>query len=422
MSEETCIPTDYQSDHLFLLLGTNALPNFVAAKLLLRPDGRLYLVHSAMTKDVAERLARFWTETEKGTQPSYVPVNEGDGADIRRKIELAVKDIESGQIGLNYTGGTKIMSVHSCLAMLDHQTKTRAAVTLSYLDARSNTMYIEHGADQPFVSNPVLWSIEPSLQTIVSLHAFKLNSPIITEALLPELSTSLADAHQSSEAGRAWRKWCDDALRKSTRTKKASDWDKESPLAQVVLPLPADEVLRPVADKMREVFKLNEDLLPLRDASLRVRMDKARYLCEWLDGKWLEHFAYQAIQEIKKKPDSRLHDIGMGIHPQSEQGVPDYDIDIGVMQGYRLYAISCTTDADPGMCKLKLFEAYVRARNMAGDEAHVGLVCLAANPKNLEKQLSRSWDAEGKVRVFGQADLQGLSDQLANWFNSTGTR
>jgi len=112
----------------------------------------------------------------------------------------------------------------------------------------------------------------------------------------------------------------------------------------------------------------------------------------------------------------------MGIHPQSEQGVPDYDIDIGVMQGYRLYAISCTTDADPGMCKLKLFEAYVRARNMAGDEAHVGLVCLAANPKNLEKQLSRSWDAEGKVRVFGQADLQSLSDQLANWFNSTGIR
>lgn len=422
MSEETCIPVGYQSDHLFLLVGTNPLPNFVAAKLLLRPGGCLYLVHSTMTQNVAERLARFWSEAEKGTQPCYVPVKEGDGADIRRSIELAVKGIKSGQIGLNYTGGTKIMSVHSCLAMLDHQTKTRTAVTLSYLDARSSTMYIEHGTDQPFVSEPVLRSVQPSIETIVSLHAFKRASEIITEPLLPELSTTLADVHQSSEAGRAWRTWCDEALRKSTRAKNTSEWDKENLLAQVVLPLPADEILHPVADKMREVFELNDDLLPLRDASRRVNMGKARYLCEWLDGKWLEHFAYQAIQEIKKKPDSRLHDIGMSIHPQSEQDGPEYDIDIGVMQGYRLYAISCTTDADPGMCKLKLFEAYVRARNMAGDEAHVGLICLTANPKKLERQLSRSWDAEGKVRVFGQEHLQNLSSYLAEWFNSTGTR
>lgn len=422
MSDETCIPAGNQSDHLFLLVGTNPLPNFVAAKLLLRPGGSLYLVHSAMTQDVAERLANYWTETEKRPQPIFVPVREGDGADIRRKVELAVRNVKSGQIGLNYTGGTKIMSVHSCLAMLDHQTKTRTAVTLSYLDARSSTMYIEHGTDQPVVSEPVLWSVQPSLQTIVSLHAFKLVSPIITEALLPELSITLADAHQSSEAGRAWRKWCDEALRKSTRTKKASDWDRENLLAQVVLPLPADEILRPVADKMREVFELNDDLLSLRDASRRVNVDKAEHLCKWLDGTWLEHFAYQAIQEIKKKPDSRLHDIGMGIRPQSEKGGPDYDIDIGVMQGYRLYAISCTTDTDPGMCKLKLFEAYVRARNMAGDEAHVGLVCLTASPKSLQSQLSRSWDAEGKVRVFGQEHLQNLSSRLAEWFNSTGTR
>lgn len=135
-------------------------------------------------------------------------------------------------------------------------------------------------------------------------------------------------------------------------------------------------------------------------------MDKAKHLCEWLDGKWLEHYVYQIIQQIKKdKPDTRLgvsahpqseqngsgnigaeSDIwlGMGIHPKSEQNGPeyDYDIDIGVMQGYRLYAISCTTDADSGMCKLKLFEAYLRARNMAGDQAHVGLVCMTAQNLN----------------------------------------
>ena len=40
------IPSHLQSEHLFLLIGKNPLPNWVAARLLLRDEGRLYLVHS----------------------------------------------------------------------------------------------------------------------------------------------------------------------------------------------------------------------------------------------------------------------------------------------------------------------------------------------------------------------------------------
>lgn len=422
MTDESIDRTRYQSDCLFLLVGTNPLPNFLAAKLLLKQDGRLILVHSSLTKSVAERMTRYWTEIEKQKQPTHLCVVEADGADIRRKIDLALREINKGQAGLHYTGGTKTMSVYACRTMLDYQEDNHRPVTLSYLDARSNRMYIEHGGDQPFVTDVMLYAAQPSLQTIVSLHAFKLASPIIMEAMLPELSTSLVAAHQSPEAATDWRKWCDGVLRQETRTKKASEWDKENWLAQVVLPLPADETLRTVADKICEVFGLPDGLLPLGEARQRTNFQKVKHLCEWLDGKWLEHYVYQIVQRIKEEePDSRLHDIGMGIHPQIEQDGPQYDVDIGVMQGYRLYAISCTTDADPGMCKLKLFEAYLRARNMAGDEAHVGLVCMADHPENLERQVSRSWDVEGKVRVFGRPHLSELTDHLADWFISAGS-
>lgn len=427
MTNTPCIPVDYQSDHLFLLIGTNPLPNLVAAKLLMKPGGQLHLVHSSATQPVAERLARYWIDKEKGLVPRYVYVQEANGADIQRNIESELWAIPVGnQIGLHYTGGTKIMSVHSCLTLLDHQNKQRTAVTLSYLDARTSKMHLEHGSNQPFVSDPTLQCVKPAIKAIVDLHAFRLVSDIVAAALLPELATALADAHQSEDAGRAWRKWCNEVLRQQTRTKKESEWDKETKLKQVVLTLPDDASLRTVVDKMREMFALDENSLPLDPASRKARFNKVKHLCEWLDGKWLEHFTYQAIQKIEKEQteqsDKRLHDIGMGIHPQSEPDGPQYDVDIAVMQGYRLYAISCTTDDDPGMCKLKLFEAYQRARNMAGDDAHVALVCLTANPKNLEKQLNRSWDAEGKVRVFGQAHLHDLSTHLAEWFDSTGTR
>lgn len=421
MLNDTMLLSRYQSDHLFLLIGTNPLPNYVAAKLLLKPEGRLYLVHSALTQDVAERLERYWKENEKGAQPRRVPVNEADGAEIRRMIELELKEISSGAIGLHYTGGTKAMSVHACRTFLDYQDRVGRPVTLSYLDARSIKLYIEHGKDATLISDPVLYEVQPTIEMIVSLHAFDLISPVVRNALVPDLASTLAEAHHSPDGGKAWRTWCNEVLRKKTRTKRASDWDKENLLAQVLLPLPDDELLSTAVANMKKTFGITDNLLPLGKASARGGFAKARHLCEWLDGKWLEHYVYQLLYQIKKRQECRLHDIGMGVCPKSEPNMPEYEIDIAVMQGYRLYAISCTTDDDPGMCKLKLFEAYVRARNMAGDEAHVGLVCMADKPENLERQVSRSWDAEGKMRVFGRQHLSNLPDHLADWFISAGS-
>jgi hypothetical protein len=420
---QSIISECYQSDHLFLLVGTNPLPNFVAAKLLLKPEGQLYLVHSSKTQAVAERLKRYWTEIEKQKQPQFVCVDEADGASIRCKIEDALGKIGGGQIGLNYTGGTKTMAVHACRTMLDYQRAKSRLVTLSYLDARSNKMYIEHGNNPAFMTESLLHEIKPLIQDIVGLHAFKLQAPIAVEAQLSELATVLANAHQSLDGIRAWRTWCDEALRKNTRTKKAHEWDKEDLLHRVRLSLPVAPSLRAVTDKIQNRFGASDGMLLLGEAAQRSGFEKVKHLCEWLDGKWLEHYAFQALKRVREeRPESRIHDIGMGIRPQSEPDSPEYDIDIGVMQGYRLYAISCTTDADPGMCKLKLFEAYLRARNMAGDEAFVGLICMADKPENLERQVGRAWDAEDKVRVFGRPHLSSLADALTEWFISAGSQ
>lgn len=420
MTTQPVIQERYKSDHLFLLVGTNPLPNFVAATLMLRSQGQLYLVHSDKTKAVAERLERYWTATKQQPKPQFVCVDESDGANIRQHINNALAKIRNGQIGLNYTGGTKTMAVHATRAMLGYQERNHRPVTLSYLDARSNRMYIEHDNDTACMTEPLLYEVQPSIQDIVKLHAFELVSGIETQAILPDLAATLATLHQNDSAGREWRAWCDTVLRRQTRNEKG--WCKEAELSNARLQVPINDSLKPFIDALTQkgVIVQNGEIA-IQQAYSSLGLTKRKYLCEWLDGKWLEHYVFHTLQQIKNS-ETHIHDIGMGIRPKSEPNSPEYDIDIGVMQGYRLYAISCTTDADPGMCKLKLFEAYVRARNMAGDEAFVGLICMTDKPENLERQVGRAWDAEGKVRVFGRKHLSYLANDLADWFISAGAQ
>lgn len=414
MTTQPAIQDRYKSDRLFLLVGTNPLPNFVAATLMLKSQGQLYLVHSDKTKAVAERLARYWAENHQ--QPQFVCVDESDGANIRQQIDYELAHIGDAHVGLNYTGGTKMMAVHAIQTIRNYQT-SRRPVTLSYLDARTNRMYIEHGNDPAFMTESLLYEVQPSVQDIVRLHAFKLQKSIARKAQLPQLATVLARVHQNPDAIKAWRTWCDEVLRKNARTQKSYEWDKENRLQNLHIEFPTDKSLKTVASQMRTSFATSGSNFRLLEAAQRSGFANIKHLCEWLDGKWLEHYVYYVLSQIKaQQPESRIHDIGMGIRPQSESDSPEYDIDIGVMQGYRLYAISCTTDTNPGMCKLKLFEAYIRARNMAGDESCVGLVCMVDKPESLQRQIVRSWDAEGKVRVFGRQDMPDLINRMAEWF------
>ena len=157
-------------------------------------------------------------------------------------------------------------------------------------------------------------------------------------------------------------------------------------------------------------------------AAQQVGFEKAKHLCQWLDGTWLEHFVLSKLLDIQEnEPFCRIDDCGMSIKPRPEKDPPQFEVDLAAMQGYQLLAISCTTDTDPGMCKLKLFEAFERARNMGGDEAFAGLVCYTQHPENLERQIGRSWDAEGRIRVFGCPHIEeGLQGHLVEWFRKTG--
>ncbi len=80
-----------------------------------------------------------------------------------------------------------------------------------------------------------------------------------------------------------------------------------------------------------------------------------------------------------------LKECCMDINPKvlgSPKDGVHFQFDVAAMRGYQLFAFSCTTEdgkrkGKRGLLKQKLFESYVRARQMGGDEACAALVCCA---------------------------------------------
>jgi hypothetical protein len=110
---------DYRTDMLILLVGENPLPNYVAARLLATTETRLLLVHSGKegTEDQSKRLKNVLREKEYRIGPDdLVEVEESNPTNICDRVKEKIADC-TGSIGLNYTGGTKTMSVHAYRAL-----------------------------------------------------------------------------------------------------------------------------------------------------------------------------------------------------------------------------------------------------------------------------------------------------------------
>ena len=121
-----------------------------------------------------------------------------------------------------------------------------------------------------------------------------------------------------------------------------------------------------------------------------------------------------------------------GVHCTLPSG-REFEVDVVLVRGHRLFLISCTTDTTLAQCKSKLFEVAMRARQLGGDLARSALVCLidGTNEKGplvdqLRHDVAGVWEAPNTPRVFGAADLRewaGLHDEpdlrtLRDWLES----
>lgn len=396
------IPEELKSDHLFLLIGGNALPNWVAARLLLREGGQLYLVHSKETNPVARRLAGALTK-QKYRQPIYMPVADASSPhEVFRTVEHQVKTIKSGQIGFNYTGGTKVMAVHGYFAVKNRPDGLPTPV-FSYLDALTLKMHFDDGREPIFVGLAPRASLK--LKDMLAFHdVIGMQEP--KQAPIAEsVAKALKELHGNDDHYSKWRKWITKLQQDSDARNKNLKWpDEFLPVARAL----AQE--RPLATTTCEML-CKEKIWPFK---------RPMELINWLEGKWLESYVLELLKNIGERFPRLLNDYGLDftISLRSTTGKLDFQVDTAAMRGYQLHFVSCYSGHNKQTSKFHLFEAFVRARQIGGDEAGAALVCMSEDPKSIEYDVAQVLQAEGRARVFGRRELQDLERHLTDWFRT----
>jgi len=144
-SKASGVFAQYRKKTLFLLIGTNPLPNYVAALLLAQDGGNVHLLHTSATEMIAQLLSCQIKRKRPSLNVDPYEIHAADGSAISAQLETILDKTRPPQdsVGFNYTGGTKPMAVHVFGGLCSRF----PTACLSYLDARSLKMYINQGKE-----------------------------------------------------------------------------------------------------------------------------------------------------------------------------------------------------------------------------------------------------------------------------------
>lgn len=413
----------HKVDHLFLLIGENPLPNYVAARLLLNKGGTPYLVYTTGTKDTAERLQTILSNEPIGLKTAQlVPLNdyESDAYHIKEAICPKLEAIKVGKIGLNYTGGTKAMAVHAYRAVFSQE---HPDTVFSYLDPRKLEMCIdrEDGDRIPLKVKPEY--LEVKLAKLFQIHGLELKANPTQEAQLPELAAALAQVFKDEDKAKQWFDWYFNIFCKEARKKKNGNWgDWNSKTKLVALSISVEKLPSEVDTEFKKKNLSDSDSKLLLQAVQQLKTIKQepvfkeiKDFCKYLDGLWLEHYVLKQVENIADQ--NSIKDYGLNFEVPLSGTEQGFEFDVAFTRGYQLFAISVSTTLKRNLCKIKLFEAYIRARQMGGDEARVALVCCSDEPDTLKAEMALLGDK--KIAVFGRDDLMNLSKRIEDWIKQT---
>ena len=415
----------YQANHLFILVGGNPLPCFVAARLLVKQDGIIYLVYSTTTKIYANALASMFPKN------ILLPLddNERKPDKIAEKIRDNSKDL-SGIIGLHYTGGTKVMAVHSYQTLLTTQPDT----IFSYLDPHRLEICFERRR-KPF-GYPIklsaaasskalsltlhqLWQLHNKSALLKAVHPKNFSErtdpifPRYRKILTPpDVSKVLEVPELPGLAEILAQHLCD----KETREQWINCFEGKDRLNDDnhIDQLPLDDVKLYLKDQKPPIQTI---------ADLKARIGHNRSL-NYLGngGDWLEDLVLQYLKDLQN--DLNINDIvcsAKTVRPGKSSEV-EMELDVVAIRGYQLFIFSCYAGQNVETCKAKLYEAAMRAYQLGGSEARFALVCCYRGkqedkhrPKqNLINQMSGTLSMRS-FNVFDHYDIPRLKEEIRSW-------
>lgn len=421
----------YEFSDLVLLIGTNPLPNFVVAKYFMENNPSLKRIWMIISEGTPVQ-----TSTEKlADNLISVLTKINDEIDFRRPISINdIGDAESifntmvtmqraiiksenfGKVHLNYTGGTKSMSVHAYRAI---EEKFKEQCEFSYLDARDFKLKMDYQKSK--TTSDLRKKVNISILELIELHdctgvgEFKKKRKNTLE-----LINKFKPARKYLEGLIGTEDWQDKLLEFSVNGYQ---------LKTIVEGMYSDNENSQHREIRTQEYVANEHILEamkLIPAEYRILQDdktivlknegnkkKKEKAAEFFGGIWLEHYIYEflntKIEEMNEgivAPQTVAIETDASIKVENTQS-KDFQIDVLLINGYQVCGISCTTAAKQDICKGKSFEIIHRTQQFGGGEAKALQVCFISNEhiEKFETDIKSHTSAESKFRVLGIDDL-----------------
>lgn len=394
-------------EHLILLIGTNPLPNFVVAEHFLNSNTDLkdiYLVYSEEkgnqkgTLAEAKHLQKLLSERHKNLQLHAIPLSDvSSAAEIDRDIRGPLLNLlpSNCKVHLNYTGGTKAMSIHIYRA-IEMESEKIIEKSFSYLDARH--FCIVDDKKGSIVTN-LRQKVYIAFNELIGLHGFKRNEK---KDSLHDFTNTLAAFYRLIQEGRLHDYF--ELYKRELFLKKGKDEliEAKSHISDELRAHKANGVFLEVASALPETYQLFDGegkfTEPLTNSHLKSAV-------KFLDGLWLEEYVYQTLE--KEFKGSKI-DIDKNWKIKKSGWTTDFELDVVLMNGYQLIGMSCTTSDLKSVCKSKGFEIIHRTQQIGGAEAKAVIITRLEHDKKVDLQDELGIHTGGKrnILVLGIEDLK----------------
>ena len=406
------LASEYQVKYLFLPVGRNPLPVFVSAWMQVKPGGRAYLLHTPATVEIAQNILCTLYEVAPEIQVILRAIDSVAPDRINETIETFIKKDglqRSDNVGLNFTGGTKPMVIHTLLKTMGFFFNP----FYYYLDADTLKLHGLNKDFQPLPPQEIRDEKQVSLAQMAALQGGVIKSSC---ASLTPLSQPVIDilVHLSQDEMTKWIEWRSNnlnwvKLHKPWKNivKSAKQW------STATIQLPGEEPLS------RLTRALTGEDGPAQIGVVAQTLNKrSGVLINWLEGDWLEEYTWQCLESIQD--ECKLRDVYANVKPdypnmiKAKNAVDSIEIDVVAVRGMQLFVFSCTTGNNVDRNKQKLFEVFTRARLIGGDEARLAVISTVENPEEVETQLKEGWQTN-QIKVFGRKSLPNLSQEIKEW-------
>ncbi len=402
---------EYSFTDLVLLVGTNPLPNYVVAKYFASNSSelkRIWFLYSEKkgsnpgTKDYAENIEYVLNQPNNdklvNRKDESIDILLRSIEDISRahKIKDNISQIikndipRIGNVHLNYTGGTKAMSVHVYQTFKEELGYGKFSA--SYLDARDYKIKFDDGAN--YDTKDLRKIVEIEWEHLFRLHGYirshgckeeETKKEFLDLVTLEEKNLILQRLEEvvSAERHRDIKGFYDEANKGKLLAKSGKD--------------PLDykkEIDKELAQYTRNTHKELFNFLSVAPAGVRFVDEQGDWVYDnfpisgkkqdknageyrgFLNGKWLERYVAWIIES--RLSDTLGKDVAINYKciKKGKQDIKTFEIDVLVKHGYQLCGISCGTSGKEASIKNKGFEIILRTRQLGGDEARAILVTL----------------------------------------------